>query len=484
MAVKFAAWGNHQFVIPTTGAPASGYKLKTYVAGSSTPVTTYTTSAGTVAQSNPIVLNSAGFPTTGQIWITEGTSIKIDFTDASDVSIKVEDNIPGTNDATLTQDQWVSGPTPTYVSATSFTVVGDQTSDFHVGRRLKTTNTGGTIYSRISATAYTTLTTVTVVNDSGTLDSGLSAVSYGLLTATSFSIPRLTEANKRILDLPGLSDANTFTGNQINSGTVTMSGKSMYWAKGADIVSAATLPIGTNGNMFDVTGNTGPITAITVPEGMLFMLQFDSTPTLTHHATNLNLPGGANITAVAGMRAICFATAANQVLVLNIIYADGREQAPSIQAEVATTSGTAVTIASAVPAWVKSFAIGMADVSTNGTSVIIVQLGDSGGYETTGYTGANFSDGGVTQLTSGFILMPAAYATAADAINGMLIFTRQDSATQKWCCHGGTGRSAGTAGCSVSGYKTLSDVLTQIRITTANGTDTFDSGAVSITYLG
>ena len=310
MAVKFAAWGNHQFVIPTTGAPASGYKLYTYVAGSSTLVTTYTTSAGSVAQSNPIVLNSAGFPTTGQIWITEGTSIKIDFTDASDVSIKVEDNIPGTNDATLTQDQWVSGPAPTYVSATSFTLAGDQTSDFHVGRRLKTTNTAGTIYSRISATAYTTLTTVTVVNDSGTLDSGLSAVNYGLLTATNFSIPRLTETNKRILDLPGLADENTWTGLQ------TMSGKSMYWAKGADIVSAATLVLGTDGNMFDVTGSTGPITAITVPAGMLFMLQFDSTPTLTHGA-NLRLPNATSITAVAGMKLIGFATAANSVEVLS-----------------------------------------------------------------------------------------------------------------------------------------------------------------------
>jgi len=90
----------------------------------------------------------------------------------------------------------------------------------------------------------------------------------------------------------------------------------MYWAKGADIVSAATLVLGTDGNMFDVTGSTGPITAITVPAGMLFMLQFDSTPTLTHGAS-LVLPNATSITAVAGMKAICFATAANTVEVLS-----------------------------------------------------------------------------------------------------------------------------------------------------------------------
>ena len=130
----------------------------------------------------------------------------------------------------------------------------------------------------------------------------------------------------------------TFSGNTINSGTVTMSGKSMYWAKGADIVSAATLVLGTDGNMFDVTGSTGPITAITVPAGMLFMLQFDSTPALTHHATNLNLPGGVNITAVAGDRLIGFATAANQVHVLASTFS-----ATQAQQEAGTSSLVPVT---------------------------------------------------------------------------------------------------------------------------------------------
>lgn len=191
MAVKFASWGNQQFVIPTTGAPASGYKLYTYVAGSSTLVTTYTTYLGDVEQSNPIILNSAGLPTNGQIWITEGSSVKIVFTDDDDVVLKTEDRIPGVNDASVTQDQWVSGAAPTYISATSFSLVGDQTSTFQVGRRLKTTNSGGTVYSTITASTFGAVTTVVVANDSGTLDSGLSAVSYGLISKTGDSMPRL-----------------------------------------------------------------------------------------------------------------------------------------------------------------------------------------------------------------------------------------------------------------------------------------------------
>jgi hypothetical protein len=86
-------------------------------------------------------------------------------------------------------DEWVSGPTPTYVSATSFTLAGDQTTTFTVGRRLKTTNSGGTVYSTITASAFAAVTTVTVVNDSSSLDAGLSAVSYGLLQAANQSVP-------------------------------------------------------------------------------------------------------------------------------------------------------------------------------------------------------------------------------------------------------------------------------------------------------
>jgi hypothetical protein len=188
MTVKFSAWGNSQFV-DSTGAPAVGWKIETYVAGSSTPATTYTTSAGNVQQSNPIVLNALGLPTVGQIWLTEGVSYKLVLTNAAGTVQKTEDNISGVNDSNVSQDEWVSGPAPTYIGATSFSLVGDQTGTFQVGRRVKTTNSGGTIYSTITVSAFAAVTTITVVNDSGTLDSGLSAVSYGLLSATGPSVP-------------------------------------------------------------------------------------------------------------------------------------------------------------------------------------------------------------------------------------------------------------------------------------------------------
>ena len=189
MAVSFSPIFNSQSV-NGDGDPAVGWKVYSYVANSATPLATYTTETGDVQQSNPIVLNALGFPTTGQIWLTANTPYKLVLTDENDVVKKTEDNILGVPEITATQDEWVaSGLTPTYVSATSFTLTGDQTAAFNVGRRLKTTNTVGTIYSTITASAFGAVTTVTVVNDSGTLDSGLSAVSYGLLSSANSSLP-------------------------------------------------------------------------------------------------------------------------------------------------------------------------------------------------------------------------------------------------------------------------------------------------------
>lgn len=195
MSVNLSPIGDDAPFIDASGNPLNAGLLYTYTAGSTTPQNTYTTSAGSVANANPIVLDSNGYPSNGSsvvsIWLTGGVSYKFVLKTSAGVTVWTRDNISGINDTTVSVSEWVSGPAPTYVSATSFTLVGDQTSTFNVGRRLRTTNSGGTIYSRITVSAFAALTTVTVVNDSGVLDSGLSAVSYGLLSATNPSVPTI-----------------------------------------------------------------------------------------------------------------------------------------------------------------------------------------------------------------------------------------------------------------------------------------------------
>lgn len=189
-AVRLSPLFNDQ-AITLSGAPASGYKVYSYAAGSSTPLATYTDSTGTAAQTNPIVLTANGFPTNGQIWLQSGLAYKLVFTDASGSVIKTEDNVSGINDVGSSVSQWQgSGVTPTYVSATSFTLPGDQTGEFHVGRRVQFTVTAGSVYGRIATSAYTTLTTVTVLLDSGALDAGLSAVNLSILRADKTALPK------------------------------------------------------------------------------------------------------------------------------------------------------------------------------------------------------------------------------------------------------------------------------------------------------
>lgn len=293
----------------SNGALASNYRLFFYAAGSSTKQNTYNSSAGSVANSNPIVLNALGEPAV-EIWGTVGLTYKIGLAiagvdDPPASFIWTEDNVACINDTTLSIDEWLAGPTPTYVSATSFTLVGDQTSAFHVGRRLKTTNSGGTVYSIIKTSVFGAVTTVTVVNDSGTLDSGLSAVSYGLPAATNPSLPLLDDSQPI---RSGSADKTKKLRIEIDGFTTDVTRvqtppdydhRVMSQTHGADVASAATLNLDTaTGDLVDVTGTTG-ITAITLADGKMATARFTGVLTITPGASLL-LPGNMPITTAAG----------------------------------------------------------------------------------------------------------------------------------------------------------------------------------------
>jgi hypothetical protein len=177
----------------TTGAPAVGYRVYTYVATTATPLATYPTSAdasaGTSPLSNPVILDAAG---SAQIWLADALYKVVIKTDL-DVLVQTIDNINGATGGggTTTISQWIAfSGTPTYVSATSFVVPGDQTASFTIGRRVKSSVTAGTAFSQVSAAVFGGgNTTVTVVNTSGVLDGGLSQISLGIVTPDNTSLP-------------------------------------------------------------------------------------------------------------------------------------------------------------------------------------------------------------------------------------------------------------------------------------------------------
>jgi len=91
-SVLLSPYGVGQQFFDDNGVPLAGGLIYTYQAGSSTPLVTYTTSSGTVANANPIVLDASG-RTPQQIWLLTGYSYKFVLQNADAVLIQTLDNI-------------------------------------------------------------------------------------------------------------------------------------------------------------------------------------------------------------------------------------------------------------------------------------------------------------------------------------------------------------------------------------------------------
>ncbi len=282
------------------------------------------------------------------------------------------------------------------------------------------------------------------------------------------------------------------------------------------VASATTTTIGTaaSGDTVHVTGTT-TITSLGVSTtGTLRIVVFDEALTLTHNATSLILPTGANIITTVGDTAefVCengvsgywrctgyqrkdgtaltLGTAPslptgtiavtqtagnNSTKVATTAYVDGKME---LRTAVASTSGTAIDF-TGIPSWAKRITVMFNGVSTNGASHKLVQLGDSSGIKNTGYSGAGFATAGTpVNYVNGFGVPSLG---AADFHYGIFIISLLGNNT--YSCTYTIGLQTTTVFCG--GFsKTLSATLDCIRITTVNGTDTFDAGSINIMYEG
>ena len=150
-----------------------------------------------------------------------------------------------------------------------------------------------------------------------------------------------------------------------------------------------------------------------------------------------------------------------------------------------TTSGTSIDF-TGIPSWVKRITVMLDGVSTSSTSPVIIQLGDSGGVETSGYVGAT----GIAQSgTSGSGVLGAGFTTDGNAtLSGSMVrygsVVIANIASNAWVAQGCVGDTNFERVGIVGGSKTLSATLDRVRLTTVNGTDTFDAGSVNIMYEG
>jgi hypothetical protein len=148
-----------------------------------------------------------------------------------------------------------------------------------------------------------------------------------------------------------------------------------------------------------------------------------------------------------------------------------------------STSGTSIDF-TGIPSWAKRITVMFNEVSTSGVSLPIIQIGDSGGFETSGYTGGAVIIGtgaASSSLTSGFLVYDNS-ASATNTLSGSAVLS--NIAGSSWAVIGMFGDGVNAHISAVAGTKSLSATLTQVRITTVNGTDTFDAGTINISYEG
>ena len=146
-----------------------------------------------------------------------------------------------------------------------------------------------------------------------------------------------------------------------------------------------------------------------------------------------------------------------------------------------STSGTSIDF-TGIPSWVKRVTVMFNGVSTSGSSNKLVQIG-AGSIDSTGYVSSSmiFSTGGSNgnNATTGYIISSD---LASFTITGHLIITLLGS--NLWISSHSIGSGAAATGLIAvgGGNKTLSATLDRVRITTVNGTDTFDAGSINILY--
>jgi hypothetical protein len=146
---------------------------------------------------------------------------------------------------------------------------------------------------------------------------------------------------------------------------------------------------------------------------------------------------------------------------------------------VASTSGTSIDF-TGIPSWVKRITVMFNGVSTNGTSRILVQIG-SGSFAITGYisTGIRVTSGNATAAASSTAGMIILQELASDILSGSMVLTNITGNT--WI-NNHTAKKATSNSVFGGGDVALDGVLDRVRITTVNGTDTFDAGSINILY--
>ena len=287
-------------------------------------------------------------------------------------------------------------------------------------------------------------------------------------------------------------DPFTVGGNLTVTGTTTLSTPLPVVSGGTGASTNAGTAYALKGANSDITSITGLTTPLTTAQGGTGT----ASTTFANLTTNVTgtLPvanGGTGATTLTSGSVIVGAGTSTPTFVAptttgNVLFTTNGtswSSTPKITSGTAqnTTSGTSISFTS-IPSWVKRITVMFTGVSTSGTSIPLVRLGTSSGIVSTGYAAGTSYDSVVNTYyldTTGFPTQPN--NSAADLKYGAITFLNLNGNT--WVSQGNIYLTS-QIGCvaASAGAITLASALTQLSITTVNGTDTFDAGSINIMY--
>jgi hypothetical protein len=191
--------------------------------------------------------------------------------------------------------------------------------------------------------------------------------------------------------------------------------------------------------------------------------------------------GGTDNVAGAGVGTTDTQTLTNKTLSTGLVM---DASAVTAQTAVTLTTQTSVNFTS-IPSWVKRITVIFSLVSGSGTSNFLLQLGTGAGptIVTTGYGGTSSTILTASTAATGYtagVGIGSGNQAAGSFLSGMAVFTNPTGNT--WVANGVFTKQDTTQSILTASSITLGAVLTAVRVTTVNGTDTLDSGFVNILY--
>ena len=294
----------YQTVLDSDGNPVSGAKVNTYLAGTTTAASTYTTSVGDVANANPIVADSAG---RFVAYLSAGLAYKFVITTSADVAVDEQDNVlavPGSSvnlDITGTAGEAIAAGEVCYISAT-----GDAAGTAGLwyltdADAAYTSTTAVEIGIAVSAIAINTSGTIRLAGEATTATSVVVGTKY-YVSATAGAITSSAPTNSRLVGIAPTTSSLILNANPLTlpiivaqggTGLTTLTSASVLVGAGTGTVTF--VAPSTSGNVLTSNGSAWTSAAAATPESDLGICEGRLTLTSGTPVTTADVTGATSI---------------------------------------------------------------------------------------------------------------------------------------------------------------------------------------------